>query len=211
MATISLLSSCSTFLFLIFAFSTAAVPCANARLHAALFSTSSLVHPRTIDPRAKVAHNVQALHKMYRSSNSLVISKVLMVGEQDAADGVVRSTPARQMPANKQSSAPTPLPEFPTLGPPIVWSFPATPLPAVEAAPAPPPQDIPTLPKTGSKNISGPPPSCEGRAVYHRSHPRMPPSVPYVAAEPAGMPGPLEAPEGAPEPTAGGPLLPPYH
>ncbi|MCO5562456.1 hypothetical protein L7F22_016084 [Adiantum nelumboides] len=205
-----LLSSASTFLFLVFALFVT-IPYATARLHAALFSASWWLHPSEIEHgTAKSQYIGQSkLHTMQRSGKALLISKVMKVGEQDDTGGVIRATPARDMPAYKQRVAPTPLPEFPTLGPPIVWSFPATPLPAVEAAP--PPQDIPAMPKTGSKN--GPPPACGGREGYPINpinHPRLPPSVPYVAAEPASMPGPMEAPEGAPQPTAGGPVLPPY-
>ncbi|KAH7331843.1 hypothetical protein KP509_20G053100 [Ceratopteris richardii] len=114
--------------------------------------------------------------------------------------GTLRSSPAHAMPAYQQNAAPTPLPEFPTLGPPIVWSFPATPMPASQPQP---PVVMPSLPKTGKKHL---PPPCGGGF----RHPEFPPSVPFVAAEPAVSPGESEAPEMAPEPVAGGPVLPPF-
>lgn len=122
-----------------------------------------------------------------------------VVAEELFSPGVVRSSPARPMPSYNQNAAPVPLPEFPTLGPPVVWSFPAAPLPAIDP---PPPQDIPVLPGTNKKHHA-PRRPCHG---HHYKAP--PPSGPVVATEPAVSPGSLEAPENAPEPTAGGPSPP---
>lgn len=173
--------------FLVFVLSIVANQC-FARRNALHFSTSKLT-----------GHGIQS------NNNAEEANKA--IEEKLVSAGVVRATPARPMPSYNQNAAPVPLPEFPTLGPPIVWSFPAAPLPALEG---PPPQDLPALPRTGSKHIGAPSPCHGGPHIHHTRLPPGPPSVPFIAAEPAVTPGPLEAPESAPEPTAGGPSSPPY-
>eukprot|EP00250_Pteridium_aquilinum_P018070 c23926_g1_i1 orf=38-586(+) len=173
----------SIFLVLIIAQSVVTPPSAVARPHGHRFPTSRLT-----------------IHGVQRNSIAQGTSKAVAEGLDFS--GVVRSSPAHPMPSYHQGAAPAPLPEFPTLGPPIVWSFPAAPLPTEEA---PPPQDMPALPRTKGKHGPASPP-CHGGHQY----PHQPPSVPLVAAEPASWPSPLEAPESAPEPTAGGPSSPPY-
>ncbi|KAH6558417.1 hypothetical protein KP509_1Z065100 [Ceratopteris richardii] len=180
---------------LLFLFSTALTAIPAVGLHNASLSTSESTHGRYLT-QAKSESGASAgriAGKSLGTGNAYLKRKLQVVG---GGAGVVRSSPARPMPAYRQTASPAPLPEFPTLGPPIVWSSPAIPMPASKASP---PLDMPSQPETGKYF-----PSPYSAPTGIRSHRTPQTPSPLAAAEPVISPIPSGTDEPAPVPVAGG-------